>query len=267
MEAGRLFRKCLTVLSVALCTLAIAAPHGKAGEPVTVFAAASLTDAMEAIGKGFEQETGNRIRFSFAASSTLARQIEAGAPADIYASADDRWMDYLDACGLIEPGSRTSPIGNRLVLIAPASAAAAKIEITSSMNLPGLLGKDGWLAVGDPDHVPAGLYARQSLQRLNLWTSAHNRLARADNVRAALALVARGEAALGIVYATDARISSNVEVLGAFPESSHVPIRYPFAIIRGRHSADVDAFFRYITGPKALAVFAGFGFTQVKDAP
>ncbi len=236
---------------------------GVAGEPVTVFAAASLTDAMEAAGKAYQSKTGDVVRFSFAASSTLARQIQAGAPADIYASADRRWMDCLDTRGLIDAGTRTSPIANRLVLIAPAPARTPPVIIDRNFDLRALLGSDGWLAVGDPDHVPAGIYAREALTTLGLWDTVRHRLARADNVRAALALVARGEAPLGIVYATDARVSKAVKVIGRFPPSSHTPIRYPFAILKGRARPAVATLFAYLTGPEAITIFEDFGFAQV----
>ncbi|RMF12175.1 MAG: molybdate ABC transporter substrate-binding protein [Alphaproteobacteria bacterium] len=230
------------------------------GEPVTVFAAASLTDAMEAAGMICQADTGIAVRYSFAASSTLARQIEAGAPAQIYVAADQRWMDYLDARGLIDRASRTARLANRLVLIVPAARRQRQATINRRLDLAGMLGPAGWLAVGDPDHVPSGLYARQALVALGFWDSVKHRLARADNVRAALALVARGEAALGIVYATDARISDAVRVIGTFPAASHAPIRYPFAMVAGQRTPGVVAVFACLTSPRASALFTQFGF-------
>jgi molybdate transport system substrate-binding protein len=230
-------------------------------EPMTVFAAASLTDAMEAVGAAYTEATGEPVRFSFASSSTLARQIEAGAPAQIYASANQRWMDYLEDRGLIAAESRVSPIGNRLVLIAPAGDDTPDVTIAPDLDLAGLLGERDRLAVGDPDHVPAGLYAREALVSLGLWEALAPRLARADDVRAALALVARGEAPVGIVYATDAAVSDDVEVLGTFPADGHRPITYPFAVVAAAEARTaVDDLFAFMTGPEARAIYARFGF-------
>jgi molybdate transport system substrate-binding protein len=201
------------------------------------------------------------VRFSFAASSTLARQIEAGAPAQIYASANETWMDYLADRALIEPDSRISPVGNRLVLIAPVAGAADAVTITPDLDIAAMLGADGRLAVGDPAHVPAGIYAAQALKSLGLWDALAPRLARMGNVRAALALVEHGEAPLGIVYATDARITQGVRVVGTFPADSHPPITYPFAIVKGAGSDAVRALFAYITGAPGLAVLEAYGFS------
>lgn len=229
-------------------------------EPPTVFAAASLTDAMEAAGAAYEEKTGERVRFSFASSSTLARQIEAGAPAGIYASANEQWMDYLEERDLIDADTRVSPISNGLVLIAPKNAEMETIEITSDTDLLGLLGSGERLAVGDPDHVPAGIYAKQSLEALGFWEEIAPRLARADDVRAALALVSRGEAPLGIVYSTDAAIDERVKVVGRFPVDSHKPITYPFALVRGEESETINALFEFLTGEEALAIYERYGF-------
>ncbi len=230
-------------------------------EPVTVFAAASLTDALTAIGKAYEDETGEAVRFSFAASSTLARQIEAGAPADIYASADIGWMDYLAERGLIDPDSRVEPISNSLVLIAPSDSDAADIDVRT-MDLDALLGADGRLAVGDPDHVPAGIYAREALIGFGMWETAEPRLARAGDVRAALALVARGEAPFGIVYRTDAAVTDDVKIAGEFPPDCHAPIVYPFAMTSGDPDPRVQRFFAYLTGRDGGAAFDRFGFRR-----
>lgn len=249
----------LAALALAVVTAPAAVRPGQATEPVTVFAAASLTDALQEIARAYHAATGVQVRLSFAASSTLARQIEAGAPADIFASANERWMDELARKDLIEPDSRTSPIANRLVLIAPGGG-PDEVELGRDTDLAALLGADGRLAVGDPDHVPAGLYARQALQALGQWDRLAPRLARADNTRAALALVERGEAPLGIVYATDAAITPRVRVIAIFPADSHAPISYPFALVKGSDNADARAFFRYLTGAEAGAIFARFGF-------
>jgi len=244
------------VLAAALCAI-----PATAREPVTVFAAASLTDAVERIAESFEAETGTPVRLSFASSSTLARQITAGAPAQIYLSANERWMDHVAEAGLIAPETRVSALGNRLVLIAPADSPLADVAIDGELDLTALLDDGERIAVGDPDHVPAGLYAKDALASLGLWEAAADHLARTADVRAALALVATGEAPLGIVYATDAAVSDDVKVLGRFPEDSHTPITYPFAIVAGAATPAVEAFFAYLRGPEAAAVFEDAGFT------
>ncbi|MEX1109477.1 MAG: molybdate ABC transporter substrate-binding protein [Dongiaceae bacterium] len=252
--------------SIAGTTLAVALFCGIASgsaqsDELTVLAAASLTNALEEIGTQYAAETGKTLQFSFASSSVLAKQIEAGAPAQIFASADQKWMDYLAERNLIEADTRVSPIGNSLVLIVPADSAAGDIAIDASTDLTSLLGADGRLSVGDPDHVPAGIYAKEALESLGLWAITEPRLARAEDVRAALVLVERGEAPLGIVYATDAAVSDKVRVIGAFPADLHTPITYPFAILAGQNGEDADAFFRYVTGPEGLATFQKYGFS------
>lgn len=241
----------IATLVLALIVLAL---RPAAAEPVTVFAAASLTDALQAVAERYERP----VRFSFAASSTLARQIGAGAPAQIYCAANAAWMDDLEERGLIEPGSRVSPAGNTLVLVAPKGDRVAATTIDA--DLAGLLGKDGRLALGDPAHVPAGIYAVQALRKLGQWEKLARRLAPADNVRGALALVARGEAPLGIVYATDAAISSDVVVVDTFSADSHPPITYPCALVKDEADDAARAFLRFLTGPEAAAIFTRFGF-------
>jgi len=257
-KAGRWARYRLCA-ALAIAAVALFA-RAQAAEPVTVFAAASLTDALAAVVADYEKANGKSVRLSFASSSTLARQIEAGAPADIYVSANERWMDHLEKNGSIEPGSRRSPVGNALVLVAPADAAPGRVDISRDLDFARLLGPGGWLAVGDPAHVPAGIYARQALTRLGKWAGLEDRLARSDSVRAALALVGRGEARLGIVYATDARITDRVRIVGTFPESTHGPITYPFAIVAGHDRPDVRNLFDHLTGAAGIAVFERFGF-------
>ena len=232
-----------------------------ADEPVTVFAAASLADVLEELGEKIEDSTGIEVRFSFASSSTLARQIEAGADADIYASANERWMDYLVEAGLVDRSSLTTPVGNRLVLIAPADNDQGPVEIRPDLPLADLLGEDGRLAIGDHEHVPAGIYAKEALESLGLWNEAEARLALADDVRAALALVARGEAPLGIVYRTDAKVTDQVRVLGVFPEGAHRPIHYPFAIVASQADELTRKVFEFLTGSEARPVYESAGFT------
>lgn len=242
-----------------LLALALAPAAAKAAD-VTVFAAASLADAMQALAQQWRDAGRGQVRMSFAASSTLARQIEQGAPADIFASADERWMDYLAERSLIQAASRTSALGNTLVLIAPATSAQGPVTVGRELDLDALLGAHGRIAVGDPAHVPAGRYARQALESLGLWPAASPRLARADNVRAALLFVERGEAPLGIVYGTDAAISGRVRVIGTFPAGSHTPISYPFALTTRGTSAEARAFLSFLTGPDAAPVWRRFGF-------
>jgi molybdate transport system substrate-binding protein len=227
-----------------------------------VLAAASLTDAMEAVGAEYFATTGERVRFSFASSSTLARQVEAGAPAAIFVSANGEWMDYLALRGLIEAETRAAPIGNSLVLVAPADSPLTEVNVDSSLDLAALLGPDGRLAVGDPAHVPAGQYAEAALKALGLWDAAEPRLAPALDVRAALALVERGETPMGVVYATDAGASAGVKVVGVFPAASHPPVTYPFAILAGARTPAAERFLAYATGEPGLAVFERYGFAR-----
>jgi molybdate transport system substrate-binding protein len=232
----------------------------RGADSVTVFAAASLTDALQALAAEYRQQRGVDIRFSFAASSTLARHVEAGAPADIVISANSEWMDYLAGKNLIEPGSRVEPLGNALVMIAPADSAFQSIDIAKGFDIAALVGKGNRLATGDPAHVPAGLYAETALRSLEVWPSAEPLLARADSVRSALVLVERGEAPLGIVYATDAKASAGVKIVGAFSPESHPPIVYPFALVAGRDTPAVSSFFKFLTAGTAASVYTRFGF-------
>lgn len=230
-----------------------------AAEEVTVFAAASVTNALTALGKSFEQKENVRVQCSFASSSTLAKQIENGAPANVFLSADVEWMDYLEKRKLLVTASRFDLLGNRLVLITPADSSIS-VTPKAGFDLVGLL-KGGLLATGDPDHVPAGKYAKAALQRLGVWDSVAAKIARADSVRAALALVERGETPLGIVYATDAAISPKVRVAGIFPEDLHPPITYPAALIEGKAIPAAARFLDFLKTKEAKAVFEKFGFT------
>jgi molybdate transport system substrate-binding protein len=232
-------------------------------EDVIVFAAASLTDALGEIGRKYEAEGKGRIVASFASSSDLARQIEHGAPADLFLSADEQWADYLDRRGLIEKGSRLDLLSNELVLVAPAGN-AVELPIAAGFPLAAALG-DGRLAVGDPDHVPAGIYARQALESLGVWTSVEGRLARAGSVRAALLFVERGDCPLGIVYRSDALSDPKVRVIGTFPAGSHLPVVYPAARLTGRNSPAALQFLRYLSSPEAAAIFKKYGFASVSQ--
>lgn len=251
-------RELVSTTLAGLVALSLTAPVFAAEETVTVFAAVSLTDAVKQLAQRYERETGRSLRLSFASSSTLARQIENGAPADLFLSADEEWMRYLDERQLVARGTWVHPIANRLVLIAPVDR-AADFDLTKKLSWSSALG-DGRLAVGDPAHVPAGRYAKQALAHYDLWTLAEPRLARAENVRAALALVERGEAPLGIVYATDARASQYVRVLAEFPAESHDPIRYSFAAVTRRDDVATRAALDYLTNGAAAEIYATYGF-------
>lgn len=242
-----------------LLALLVAGPLA-AADKITVFAAASLTDALNAIDAAYTAKSGTPVTVSFASSSTLAKQIEAGAPAQVFLSADTKWMDYLDSKSLIEPGTRHDVLGNKLALIVPSDSSVGTIAIDRTTDWQRYLGADGHLAVGDPDHVPAGIYAKEALKNLAVWGALQTRLARADDVRGALALVERGDAPLGIVYVTDARVSQKVKIAGVFPEATHSPIVYPFAIVKGDASPAVQAYFRFLNGAEARAVFNRYGF-------
>jgi molybdate transport system substrate-binding protein len=227
---------------------------------VLIFAAASLKEVLDEIARSAEAETGTSIRVSYAASSALARQIEAGAPAHIFISADADWMDYLAAKDLVLRDSRVDLVGNRLVLVAPV-ADPVQLRIAPRFPLAGALG-DGRLAVADPGSVPAGKYARAALTSLGVWDSVSARLAPADNVRAALALVARAEAPLGIVYRTDALVEPKVRIVDTFPAGTHPPIVYPAALTTQR-SAEAARVLEFLRSPKARAIFERRGFLVV----
>ena len=224
---------------------------------ITVFAAASLTDAMREIGKDYEAKTGTHVVLSFAASSVLAKQIEASSGVDMFLSADEDWMNDLEKHGLVAPGTRHDLLGNHLVLVAPAGLKIA-VKIAPHFNLAGALGSSR-LAIADPASVPAGKYGKAALTNLGVWDSVSGKLAIAENVRAALAYVARGETTLGIVYNTDAQIEPRVHVVGVFPDASHAPIVYPVALIKDAKPAAAD-FEQFLSSAMATAVFKKDGF-------
>ncbi len=226
-------------------------------ESVLVFAAASLANVLADIDRAFTARTGIPVTSSLAASSILAKQIEAGAPADVYFSADLQWMDYLQKRGLLRPASRHDLLGNSLVLIAPADS-PLRVRIGPGLDLLRLLGA-GRLAVADPDSVPAGIYAKEALEKLGAWSAVMPRLVRAENVRAALEYVARGDAPLGIVYRTDALVEKRVRIVGEFPADSHPPIVYPVALTR-RATGSAARYLAFITSADARPVFSKWGF-------
>jgi len=246
-------------LWLALLPLATrAAPNER---PIVVFAAASLTDVLQELGTAYAKASGTRVEFSFAASSVLARQIEGGAHADAFFSADQDWMDYLEQRNLVQKATRRDVVGNRLALVAPADS-TVQLEIKPNFPLVAAL-HGGRLSTGDPDSVPVGRYARAALTSLGVWNDVADLLVRADNVRTALAFVARGEAPLGVVYETDARVEKNVRVVGLFPDDSHPPITYPIALTT---KADVRAagFLEFLRGPAGAAAFRKYGFIVLR---
>ncbi len=249
-------------LAVAVLVAAGAGP-ARAQAPAVVFAAASLTDAMGDVAKAWVAQGHPKPVLSFGSSAAMARQVEAGAPAELFASADERWMDDLAQHDALLAGSRRDVLGNRLVLVEP-KATTAPVTIAEGGGfagvLAGVLGPDGRLAVGDPASVPAGIYAEAALRRLGAWDAVSARLARSDSVRSALLLVERGEAPAGIVYETDATVSPGVAVAGVFPEASHAPITYPFALLKGS-GGEAAALLAFMEGPQGLALFKARGFS------
>lgn len=234
------------------------APSVHAAENLVVFAAASLKNALDAVNETWQAETGQTATISYAASSALARQIEQGAPADIFISADLDWMEYLSEKQMIAPGSRTNLLGNRIVLIASADS-AIEANIVRDFPLAELLG-DGRLAMADVKAVPAGKYGKAALERLGVWAEVKEKVAQAENVRAALKLVAVGEAPLGIVYRSDAVAEPAVKVIGVFPEDTHPPIVYPVGVTADSRTPDAAEFVKHLQSAKAKQLFEQQGF-------
>ncbi len=257
-------RRCFLLAAFCAFLFAPAAAGQTADPPPTIFAAASTTDAVTEIAAAYAAVSGVSIRPVFAASSTLARQITQSAPADLYLSANETWVEHLIGEGMIEEQSRTDLLTNRLVLIAPADS-PLQLKLSTKTDLKAALG-EGRLAVGDPAHVPAGIYARQALESLGLWTQVAGKLAQSGNVRAALALVERGEVPAGIVYATDAAISPKVRVIDSFPAQATPAISYPLAIVHGHDRPAVRKFYDYLLSPAAAAIFRKHGFTAAGGA-
>lgn len=251
-----LLRRLLVLATTLVAPLAFAADAQREG--LIVFGAASLTDVLQQVGPLYTRQSNVPVKFSFAASSALAKQIESGARVDVFLSADQDWMDYLQDQRLIDAATRTDLLGNRLVLIAPGDSKVS-LKLVRGANVLAALGRHGRLATGDPDSVPVGKYAKAALTNLELWSALQSRLVRADNVRVALMYVARGEAPLGIVYATDAAIEPQVRIVDVFPESSHAPISYPVAAT-SRPSAEALAFITFLRSDAARAVFTRAGF-------
>lgn len=256
-------RMLLAVLLLSSQSIMAAQPEPR--QPLVVFAAASLTDVLQQIGPQYTAASGVPVKFSFAASSALARQVESGARADVFFSADQEWMDYLAQRNLIDTPSRRNLLGNRLVLIAPHTSNVA-LTLAPDAPLLAALGSKGRLATGDPDSVPAGRYAKAALQSLNLWQGLQPRIVGVENVRAALMYVARGETPLGIVYATDAAVEPRVRIVDTFPQDSHPPITYPVAAIRGA-GVDAQSFLDFLRSEAASRAFTSAGFSLIPKSP
>lgn len=250
---------CSAAVLLAIALVAAPGPSTAADAGPTVFAPASLKNALDAIAADWQAETGRKVITSYAATSALAKQIEQGAEADIFISADQAWMDYVAERGLIDPGTRFDLLENRLVLIAP-TASELSTAIEPGFPLAALLGEER-LAIANVDAVPAGRYGKAALQSLGVWNQVKDRLAQSENVRAALRLVSRGETPLGIVYASDADADPNVKIVGVFPENSHPPIVYPVTKLKSSSSQGTGAFLGYLRSPQASRRFVENGFS------
>lgn len=251
--------KRLPVILAFVAAFALAPHIAAAQETLTVFAAASMKNALDDTDKAFTAKTGVKVVASYAATSALAKQIEAGAPADVFISADVKWMDYAAQHKLIKPNTRFDLLANELVLIAAKDSKLGKVTIEKGFDIAKLAG-NGRIAVADVTAVPAGRYAKAALQSLGAWAAAEPKLAMAENVRAALTYVGRGEAPVGIVYATDAAVEPKVKVIGVFPDGSHPKIIYPVAATATTNKADVTAYLAFLRGSDAKKVFEHYGF-------
>jgi molybdate transport system substrate-binding protein len=254
LERRRIFAALAAALAIA------ALPYGAAAQQQTiiVFAAASMKNALDDVDAAFSKKTGIKVVASYAASSALMKQIEQGASADVFLSADLNWMDYGGERNLVKNDTRINLLGNRLVLIAAKDSKIGNVTIGPGFDLAALAG-DGRIATGDVRAVPAGLYAKAALEKLGIWASVEPKLAMAENVRAALILVARGEAPLGIVYATDAKVEPNVKIVGVFPEDSHPPIIYP-AALTANAKPDAAPYLAFLRSQTAKSIFESYGF-------
>ena len=250
-----MFARLFTILAFALAAMQPLA----AQESITVFAAASMKNALDDTNAAFTKTSGVKVVASYAASSALAKQIEQGAPADVFVSADLKWMDYTAEHKLIRPETRVNLLGNKLVLIAPKDSKLDRINIAPSFDIAKLAG-DGRIAIADVKAVPAGLYAKAALEKLGAWKAAEPKLAMAENVRATLAFVARGETPVGIVYETDAKVEPNVKIVGVFPEGSHEPVTYPVAATAASTNAATGRYLAFLRSGAAKAIFEKYGF-------
>lgn len=251
-----------SLLGTALLILGMVGTPARAADApdqeLLIFAAASLSNSLDEIGTAYTQKTQQHVKFSYAASSALARQLEAGSRADVFVSADLEWMDYMQARNLIDRSTRRNLLGNRLVLVAPADS-KIELKIAPGFAVGAALGSNGRLATGDPESVPVGKYARSALTSLGVWNDVADRLVRADNVRSALAFIARGETPLGIVYETDAKVERRVRIIDFFPEDSHPPIVYPVAVTANARPA-ARQFIEFLQSSPAQEAFKKYGF-------
>lgn len=254
-----MFGRMPTRLCAILGLLLAAAQPLAAQEAITVFAAASMKNALDDANAAFTKAAGVKVTASYAASSALAKQIEQGAPADVFLSADLQWMDYVAEHKLIKPDTRVNLLGNRLVLIAAADSRLDKVEIKDGFDIARLAG-DGRIAVADVRAVPAGLYAKAALEKLGAWKAAEPKLAMAENVRATLAFVARGETPVGIVYETDAKVEPKVKIVGVFPDGSHPPVVYPVAVTATAKAA-AARYLAFLRSGDAKTIFEKYGFS------
>jgi molybdate transport system substrate-binding protein len=253
-----MFGRFAAILSL-LATLAGAPQPTLAANAITVFAAASMRNALDEVDTAFAKKTGVNVVASYAASSALAKQIEQGAPADAFISANVKWMDFLSEKKLVASGTRVDLLGNSLVLIAPKDSKLAHVKIEKGFDIA-KLAADGRIAVADTKAVPAGLYAKAALTALGAWQAAEPKLAQAENVRATLSYVARGETPLGIVYSTDAKIEPKVKIVGVFPIGSHPAITYPVAGLAASQNAHVKAYLDFLQTQTAKTIFEKYGF-------
>jgi molybdate transport system substrate-binding protein len=251
----------IRLLAALAAAAAVATPQWAAAQEksIIVFAAASMKNALDDVDAAFTKKTGIRVLASYAASSALMKQIEQGAPADVYVSADLQWMDYGSQKKLVQDQTRVNLLGNRLVLVAPKDSKIGNVVIGPDLDLA-KLADGGRIATGDVRAVPVGLYAKAALEKLGLWASVEPKMAMADNVRAALILVARGEAALGIVYETDAKVEPGVKIIGVFPDDSHPPIVYPVALTINA-KPEAAQYLAFLRTQAAKSVFDGYGFS------
>ncbi len=234
-------------------------------QSLTVFAAASLKTALDEVNAAWSRRSGTEVRTSYAASSALAKQIEQGAPADIFLSADLQWMDYIEKNNLVRAGTRQNLLGNSLVIVTAKNSKIGDLIVDEKLDLSKLIG-DSRLSIASVEAVPAGRYAKAALSKLGLWVSVEKKLAEAENVRAALAFVSRGEAPLGIVYATDAAADAGVKIAGTFPAGSHPAIIYPVAVLTASKNSAASDYGSFLAGPEALAIFVRHGFTIIGGA-
>jgi molybdate transport system substrate-binding protein len=257
------FQTAAFAIAFALAATLQPSPSAAQSESVVVFAAASLKNALDEIAAGWTAKSGAAVKTSYAASPALAKQIEEGAPADLFISADLDWMDYVDKKNLVKAGTRVNLLGNTIVLAASKDWTKGDIKIEPNFPLASLLG-DGRLAMASVASIPAGKYGKAALEKLGVWNSVANKVAEAENVRAALALVARGEAPLGIVYQTDAAADKGVKVLGAFPDNTHRPIIYPIAAVAASTNPGDANYLAYLKSPAARPIFEKRGFTVLQ---